>query len=53
MTKLKTFEETYPLYPFSEMVRLAVSLGTLAGGMRRQPANDTMPSEDLIPEGAD
>ncbi|WP_162912969.1 hypothetical protein [Rhodospirillaceae bacterium SYSU D60014] len=52
MTMSKTFEEVYPSYPFSEMVRLAVSFGALLGGMRR-PANDAMPSEGLIPEGAD
>lgn len=48
----RTFEETYPLYPFSELVRLSMKLGQWIG--RRRDGQGSMPAgEDLVPEGAD
>ena len=35
MEKIKTFEETYPQYPFAELVRLFIALGRLIGDRRR------------------
>ncbi len=36
MEKIKTFEDTYPRYPFAELVRLSIQLGRLIGDRRRQ-----------------
>jgi len=36
MEKIKTFEETYPQYPFAELVRLSIEPGRLIGDRRRR-----------------
>ena len=36
MEMIKTFEETYPRYPFSELVRLSIALGRVIGDGRRR-----------------
>ena len=36
MEKIKTFEETYPQYPFAELVRLSIELGRVIGALRRR-----------------
>lgn len=37
----KTFEETYPKYPFSELVRLSIGLGKWLGRAARRPHDGT------------
>ena len=41
-----TFEETYPKYEFSELVRRALALGACIAGMRRRPK---APRPDPLP----
>ncbi len=44
----KTFEETYPSYPFSELVRLSIGLGNLLARVLRKSASNasrTLPDE--------
>ena len=36
----ETFEETYPLYPFAELVRLAVLLGRRLARVRPRRSDD-------------
>ena len=36
----KTFDETYPKYEFSELVRLSIIVGTWLGHLRRKHSKD-------------
>ena len=47
----KTFEETYPRYPFSELVRLSIGLGNLLArmlGKHSSKASRALPDEDTL-----
>ena len=42
METIKTFEETYPKYPFAELVRLSIALGRVIGDRRRRKGAATV-----------
>ncbi len=52
MEKIKTFEETYPRYPFAELVRLSIELARLIGDRRRREGTATVAPETFrrVPE---